>query len=389
MSSNTPNLSLYKADPVTDGNDTFNIKKMLNDNWDKIDNKTKEIEDEIPTIPVKSVNNKTGEITLSAIDVGAETPTEAQKKADAAETNAKEYAESIIPNVPVESVNNKTGVIVLKAADITALDGKTLEQFKADTGSQLAENANKTEVQAAQSKADSAYTKAEQAFQAGVDRKNQTVEAINSKKNISASTSDNWDTLIQKVKDIPQGQGNAVEGNVLSGKTFTNDGGNLLSGTMSNRGAPTWTPKTNNIAIPNGYYSGGTILGDSDLIASNIRSGKNIFGVNGSLIEGKKWAHGTVNTMTTSSGNPSYQSITNLAFIPSIIILYFNSYTHCNSITLSTVNKLNNEWVYIISGTEYLAVVTKPTTNNFTIKAWFCDDYSTQKYSDINWIAFE
>lgn len=37
MSSNTPNLNLLKVNPVTDGNDTFNIDTMLNDNWDKID----------------------------------------------------------------------------------------------------------------------------------------------------------------------------------------------------------------------------------------------------------------------------------------------------------------------------------------------------------------
>lgn len=37
MADNTLNLNLYKKDPVVDGNDTFNIKTMLNDNWDKID----------------------------------------------------------------------------------------------------------------------------------------------------------------------------------------------------------------------------------------------------------------------------------------------------------------------------------------------------------------
>ena len=39
MASNTPRLGLYKKDPVTDANDTFNIQTMLNDNWDKIDGK--------------------------------------------------------------------------------------------------------------------------------------------------------------------------------------------------------------------------------------------------------------------------------------------------------------------------------------------------------------
>jgi hypothetical protein len=37
MSSNTKNLGLYKKDPATDGNDTFNITTMLNENWDKLD----------------------------------------------------------------------------------------------------------------------------------------------------------------------------------------------------------------------------------------------------------------------------------------------------------------------------------------------------------------
>ena len=37
MAEYTPNLNLLKKDPATDGNDTFNIKTMLNDNWDKID----------------------------------------------------------------------------------------------------------------------------------------------------------------------------------------------------------------------------------------------------------------------------------------------------------------------------------------------------------------
>ena len=37
MSSNTKNLGLLKKDPGTDGAETFNIKTMMNDNWDKID----------------------------------------------------------------------------------------------------------------------------------------------------------------------------------------------------------------------------------------------------------------------------------------------------------------------------------------------------------------
>lgn len=37
LANNTPNLELYKVDPITDGDKTFNVTTMLNENWDKID----------------------------------------------------------------------------------------------------------------------------------------------------------------------------------------------------------------------------------------------------------------------------------------------------------------------------------------------------------------
>lgn len=37
MAGNTKNLGLYFKDPLEDGNDTFNIQTMLNDNWNKLD----------------------------------------------------------------------------------------------------------------------------------------------------------------------------------------------------------------------------------------------------------------------------------------------------------------------------------------------------------------
>ena len=80
MGGYTKNLQLYKADTLEDGNDTFNINRMLNDNWDKIDEKLKKL-------PVQNgglyVNSETTEedkaeaveaikeIGLSANDVGA------------------------------------------------------------------------------------------------------------------------------------------------------------------------------------------------------------------------------------------------------------------------------------------------------------------------------
>ncbi|MFB5674281.1 phage tail protein [Paenibacillus terreus] len=68
MASNTENLNLLKKDPLTDGNETFNIKTMLNDNWDKIDEAVGSLKDEIanldPEIPDGSTVQK-GIVQLS------------------------------------------------------------------------------------------------------------------------------------------------------------------------------------------------------------------------------------------------------------------------------------------------------------------------------------
>ena len=111
--------------------------------------------------------------------------------------------------------------------------------------------------------------------------------------------------------------GNAVVGNVLSGKTFSNANSNKLTGTMPNRGkvdyqmpingsftipagyhdgtgsifqsittkgSETFTPGTANQTVASGRYLTGTqtILGDANLVAGNIKNGVSIFGVIGS-----------------------------------------------------------------------------------------------------------
>jgi len=110
--------------------------------------------------------------------------------------------------------------------------------------------------------------------------------------------------------------GNAQSSDVLFGQTFSNAEGNSNVGSMVNNGAlnvslavngnftipegyhnglgevkqsiltkaaTTYTPSTVNQTISAGKYLSGaqTILGDADLIAANIKAGKNIFGVAG------------------------------------------------------------------------------------------------------------
>ncbi len=78
LASNTERLDLYKKDPSVDGNDTFNIETMMNDNWDKIDEKVAMVNNEgkvvnkdgSPTGEVLSVNDKKGNVQLGKNDVG-------------------------------------------------------------------------------------------------------------------------------------------------------------------------------------------------------------------------------------------------------------------------------------------------------------------------------
>lgn len=105
-------------------------------------------------------------------------------------------------------------------------------------------------------------------------------------------------------------------------------------------GAQTITPSTSNKVLSKGNYKGDiTILGDSDLISSNIRSGKNIFGINGSLVEGvpngKRWASGNttspsgkISFTTLGGGSVSmgYVSVGGLNFTPSTIFICFQGH---------------------------------------------------------------
>jgi hypothetical protein len=78
------------------------------------------------------------------------------------------------------------------------------------------------------------------------------------------------------------GDGDAAGAQILAGYEAWNSSGGLVDGTMTNRGAITYSPGTSNQNVAAGYHSGGgTINGDGDLTAGNIKTGVNIFGVTG------------------------------------------------------------------------------------------------------------
>jgi hypothetical protein len=76
--------------------------------------------------------------------------------------------------------------------------------------------------------------------------------------------------------------GDAAAGEILSGKKAW-VGGAEVTGTMANVGQTNMSPGTAAKPIPQGYHDGtGTVAGDADLAAGNIKKAVTIFGVTGS-----------------------------------------------------------------------------------------------------------
>lgn len=82
MGSYTPNKGLYKADPIADAKDTFNITKMLNDNWDKLDADVAEstIDELASTYGYDISISESGNTTTTTLTVKSTSPVAASRK---------------------------------------------------------------------------------------------------------------------------------------------------------------------------------------------------------------------------------------------------------------------------------------------------------------------
>jgi hypothetical protein len=164
----------------------------------------------------------------------------------------------------------------------------------------------------------------------------------------------------------------AGSADILSGKTaYVN--GTKITGNITSKGAANYVPTTYSQTISSGQYLSGTqtINGDSNLTASNIKSGISIFGVTGSF-------SGTVtsNNYTTGSftNQASVQYTVNLPFDPSVIVLISTDgfkYYFINNFDTSNFYPFNNTGPNTSAKKiSYGFTYSNPNSKSWTYYAW-------------------
>jgi len=305
MSTNTTNLNLFKYDPTTDGQLTFNIETALNANWDKIDaDASKQI-------------SKTLVTAQNDFIVGSGNGTVAKKTLDETKTI---LGVSTLNKLPTTTGTSTAFVVDLDDFTLYAGARFSAKFHTAGTGSPTV-NVEGTGVKALK-KGDGSTA-------------------------FLPKSGGAYTFIYDGVNFQLQGEGasgNAVASDLLAGKTASTDAGEII-GTMPSKTAQTYTPSTvNQTILSNQYLSGAqTILGDADLVASKIPVGVNIFNVAGtytsdanavaSEIANGKTAYvngakltGTSTAVNKASGSTSVTAlmtvpVTGLSFRPKTIIV--------------------------------------------------------------------
>lgn len=128
-------------------------------------------------------------------------------------------------------------------------------------------------VKAAYDAGAAAQATANQAFQAGNERKQEVVDALIAL-GVTASMADSWDVLISKMSTVIKATGNATAADVLAGKTASNKNG-LITGTIPKL-APVHGDQANATNISIGAYSND----GQEYVYLGVPSGSYLDGVN-------------------------------------------------------------------------------------------------------------
>ncbi|SMF88130.1 Phage-related tail fibre protein [Paenibacillus uliginis N3/975] len=202
--------------------------------------------------------------------------------------------------------------------------------------------------------------------QLGVEQKANVVAALNSI-GVQASTNESWAQLIPKISAIIRASGNAIAADLLVGKSASNASG-PFNGGMPNRSAENthmpglestvWPGDRFFIRPPQGYYDGGSWVTAMvpGLTANNLRSGVNVAGLLGTLIEGKPFASGSAIVkdrieFTMDGGgrqDTAYIEVNGLAFVPKRIVVYTASLVSAVHVAETGMTGIiQNAWNYL------------------------------------------
>ncbi|WP_246517333.1 hypothetical protein [Clostridium aciditolerans] len=342
----TANLGLKKPE----GTDVVNIEDF-NYNADVIDTELQKraLKTDIPTVPVQSVNGKTGAVTLSAGDVGAATSAQGIK-ADTAlqssqlgKTGGPAKQDDLVSHLADNMYQPAGGT----ATAITLTISGTLV-----TGYPI------TFIASANNNSAATTINGKQFYKPGTT----TAPTLIAGKAYTAWYNATSNCFFIKAS----AEGDAIAGNVLAGKKFSNDDDTGLVGTMTNRAGAKFqicgyeeiteviphpsAPNTQGLITGrNAYGATGYIDSNSqmqmsvnNLIPENIKKGVAIgrYGGSGSQVMigtcdveslgGKRYASGTGQvygdgTFTYSgsyTGSRFSFAVTGLAFTPRVITIY-------------------------------------------------------------------
>jgi hypothetical protein len=179
------------------------------------------------------------------------------------------------------------------------------------------------------------------AFQAGVERKMEVVAALNSI-GVSASTSEKWVELIQKLSSFILATGNVTSDDVIAGKTFSNSNANGLTGTIPDRGTGgIVTPGSSDQIKAEGRYTTSiTIKGEPNLIAGNLPKDKTFFGISGLLERMTTSEKQSIANQITAKGVRATTSDSNAVLAQKIGMIETTKYAR-GSVYASTEGRVN------------------------------------------------
>jgi hypothetical protein len=193
--------------------------------------------------------------------------------------------------------------------------------------------------------------------------------------------------------NVIQSAGDAAAGDVLTGKTFSNAASAGAAGTMPNNGAVNITPGTAAQAIAAGYHNGlGTVAGDTDLAAENIKSGTDIFGVTGNVIQsagdaaagdvltGKTFSNATAANVSGTMANAGQQTLTPGTSNTAITQGYHDGTGYCEGdVNLISGNIAGGKTIFGVAGAVYAPVAKTGQTPTLPVTAPAGSDGALQK----------